>query len=91
MMINNKWQRLHSSDLHEAGVLKDLVRISNQFELLHDRHRFIQIQDNSRGCDAEISLQTQQDMFEEETVKMWADPFCNHVPVQLWSKDKHLL
>lgn len=43
--------------LDEASVLKYLVGITNEFELLHDSHRFIQIQDDSCGCDAEISLQ----------------------------------
>lgn len=43
--------------LDEAGVLKYLVRITNEFELLHYGHRLIQIQDDSCGCDTEISLQ----------------------------------
>lgn len=43
--------------LDEAGVLKYLVGITNEFELLHYSHGLIQIQDDSCGCDAEISLQ----------------------------------
>lgn len=43
--------------LDEASVLKYLVGITNELELLHYSHRLIQIQDDSCGCDAEISLQ----------------------------------
>lgn len=45
--------------LDEAGVPKYLVGVTNEFELLHYRHRLVQVQDDSCGCDAKISLQRQ--------------------------------
>lgn len=45
--------------LDEAGVPEDLVGVTNEFELLHYSHRLVQVQDDSCGCDAEISLQRQ--------------------------------
>lgn len=35
--------------LDEACVLKDLVGVTNKFELLHYSHGFIQFQDHSCG------------------------------------------
>lgn len=45
------------SYLNEAGILKDLVRVTDEFELLHYSHRLIQVQNDTCGCNAEISLQ----------------------------------
>lgn len=42
--------------LYKACVLKNLIWVSNQLQLLHNGHRFIQVQDNSSGCNAEIYL-----------------------------------
>lgn len=43
--------------LDEAGVLEDLVGVTDEFELLHYGHRLIQVQDDSCGCNTEVSLQ----------------------------------
>lgn len=42
--------------LDKAGVLKDFIRVSNQFELLHNCNWFVQVQNHSCGSDAEIGL-----------------------------------
>lgn len=48
-------QGLH---LDEAGVLEDLVRVTDEFQLLHHGHRLVQVQDHTSGCDAEVGLET---------------------------------
>lgn len=46
-----------SSYFDETCVLKDLVGVTDEFELLHYSHRLIQVQDDSCGSNTEISLQ----------------------------------
>lgn len=48
--------RVKTSYLNETRVLKDLVWVTDEFELLDDSHRFIQVEDNSGCRNAEIRL-----------------------------------
>lgn len=52
-------ERMNSLHLDEARVPIYLVGVTDQFELLHDSHGLVQVQDDSCGCDAEVSLQRQ--------------------------------
>lgn len=47
-----------SSYLDEARVLKDLERVTDEFELLHHSDRFVQVQDDTCGRDPEVRLHT---------------------------------
>lgn len=42
--------------LDKRGVFKDLVRVTNELELLHYGDRGIQIQNDSCGCNTEVHL-----------------------------------
>lgn len=42
--------------LDKGGIFKNLVRVTNEFELLHYADRGIQIQNNSCGCNTEVDL-----------------------------------
>lgn len=42
--------------LDKGGVFKDLVRVTNELELLHDGDGGIQIQNDARGCNTEVHL-----------------------------------
>lgn len=54
-------ERRNFQHLDEAGVPIYFVGVTDQFELLHDSHRLVQVQDDSCGCNTEISLQRQSE------------------------------
>jgi len=55
--LNLRDECVESAYLDEGGVLKDLLGVADEFQLLHDGHGLGQVQDHACGCNAEISLQ----------------------------------
>lgn len=62
--LNKNWESEGDTEqkdklpyLDEWSVLKDLVGVTDKFELLHYGHRPIQVKNHSSGCNSEIILQ----------------------------------
>lgn len=84
----NSWH-CRTPYLDKAGVLKDFIRVSNQFELLHDSNRFVQVQNHSCGSNAETGLRgnkmgwVQEKMEAFVVLKLWPRLLlcCHHMLV----------